>query len=60
MQVLGPTLIVTEGQTVTVTLINNFPAPPVPRLCFLVFRCRRAEERRALSDGAGRRIACVE
>jgi FtsP/CotA-like multicopper oxidase with cupredoxin domain len=27
MQVPGPTLIVTEGQTVTVTLANNLPAP---------------------------------
>jgi hypothetical protein len=27
MQVPGPTLIVTEGQTVTVTLTNNLPAP---------------------------------
>jgi plastocyanin len=27
MQVPGPTLIVTEGQTVTITLTNNLPAP---------------------------------
>jgi FtsP/CotA-like multicopper oxidase with cupredoxin domain len=27
MQVPGPTMIVTEGQTVTVTLTNNLPAP---------------------------------
>ena len=42
MQVPGPTLIVTEGQTVTVTLTNNLPhAAGNTSILFPGFKCRR-------------------
>ena len=46
MQIPGPTLIVNEGDTVTVTLTNNLPivAGNHPRSCFPVFKLRRRAE----------------